>query len=59
MNGALASLAKRLAISVFPTPVGPIMMIFLGVISSRSDSSTCWRRHLLRNAIATDLFALF
>ena len=34
MNGAFASLARRRAISVLPTPVGPIMMMFLGVISS-------------------------
>ena len=33
MNGALASLASRRAISVLPTPVGPIIRMFLGVIS--------------------------
>ncbi len=33
-KGALTSLAKRRAISVFPTPVGPFIIIFLGVISS-------------------------
>src|ERR1700690_1159020 len=53
MNGACASLARRRAISVLPTPVGPIMRMFFGVISPRMDSSTCWRRQRLRKAIAT------
>ena len=54
MNGARASRAKRRAISVLPTPVGPIIRIFLGVISLRNtSSSTCARRHRLRSAIAT------
>ena len=35
MNGALASLASRRAISVLPTPVGPIIRMFLGITSSR------------------------
>ena len=35
MNGAWASRASRRAISVFPTPVGPIMMMFFGATSSR------------------------
>jgi hypothetical protein len=56
-NGAWASLASRRATSVFPTPVGPIMMMFLGAISSRSSSGTCWRRQRLRSAIATARFA--
>ena len=30
--------ANRLAISVFPTPVGPIIKMFFGVISSRISS---------------------
>src|SRR5690606_495034 len=59
MNGALASLARRRAISVLPTPVGPIMRIFLGWISWRRGSGTCWRRQRLRRATATDFFALF
>jgi hypothetical protein len=29
-NGACANFASRRAISVFPTPVGPIMMMFFG-----------------------------
>src|SRR6266850_1996027 len=57
MNGALARRARRRAISVLPTPVGPIMRMFLGVISARSGSGTCERRQRLRNAIATARFA--
>ena len=38
MNGAPASLASRRAISVLPTPVGPMRMMLLGAISSRIDS---------------------
>src|SRR6476619_6733242 len=57
MNGASASLARRRAISVLPTPVGPIMRMFLGVISWRSGSATCWRRQRLRSAMATARFA--
>jgi len=59
INGAGVSRARRRAISVFPTPVGPIMMMFLGTISSRSDSVTCWRRQRLRSAMATARFASF
>ena len=40
-NGASANRASRRAISVLPTPVGPIIRMFLGVISGRSFSSTC------------------
>ena len=32
MNGAPVSLARRRAISVLPTPVGPIIRMFLGAI---------------------------
>ena len=53
MNGACESLARRREISVFPTPVGPIMMMFLGAISSRSGSGTCMRRQRFRSAMAT------
>src|SRR5512134_2120599 len=53
MNGARASFARRRAISVLPTPVGPIIRMFLGVISWRSGSATCMRRQRLRSAIAT------
>jgi hypothetical protein len=57
-KGAAASLASRRAISVFPTPVGPIMMMFLGAISSRRSSRTCWRRQRFLSAIATARLAL-
>ena len=52
-NGALASFASRRAISVLPTPVGPIMRMFLGVISARRSSESCMRRQRLRRAMAT------
>src|SRR5689334_20006516 len=58
MNGASARRASRRAISVLPTPVGPIIRMFFGVISWRSGSATCWRRQRLRSAIATARFAL-
>ncbi len=45
-KGAYAILARRRAISVFPQPVGPIMSIFFGTISSLSPSGIRWRRHL-------------
>ena len=38
MKGAPASLASRRAISVLPTPVGPIIRMFFGDISVRSSS---------------------
>jgi hypothetical protein len=56
-NGAPASRASRRAISVFPTPVGPIMTMFLGRISSRSSGATRCRRQRLRSAMATARFA--
>jgi hypothetical protein len=52
-EGRIGQRARRRAISVLPTPVGPIMRMFLGVISWRSLSSTCWRRQRLRSAMAT------
>mmetsp|Transcript_27060 Transcript_27060/g.56836 ORF Transcript_27060/g.56836 Transcript_27060/m.56836 type:complete len:233 (+) Transcript_27060:1045-1743(+) len=57
MNGAFASFARRRAISVLPTPVGPIMRMFFGDISSRSGDGTRCRRHRLRRATATARFA--
>src|SRR5688572_14174676 len=57
MNGACASFASRRAISVLPTPVGPIIRMFFGVISLRSGSLICARRQRLRSAIATARFA--
>ncbi len=56
-NGAPHSRDRRRAISVFPTPVGPIMMMFLGATSSRSSSGSFCRRERLRRAIATAFFA--
>ena len=58
MKGASAKRASLLAISVLPTPVGPIMRIFLGEISCISSGDSCCRRHRLRRAIATARFAL-
>ena len=42
MNGAPASFASRRAISVFPTPVGPMRMMLFGEISSRIVSGARW-----------------
>src|ERR1700674_1833298 len=53
MKGAPASRASRREISVFPTPVGPIIRMFFGSTSSRSLSSSLSRRQRLRSAIAT------
>ena len=57
MNGAPVSPASRRAISVFPTPVGPIMRMFFGDTSCRIDSGSCCRRHRFRIATATARFA--
>src|SRR5882757_5066126 len=57
MKGASASRARRRAISVLPTPVGPIIRMFLGVISCRRGSPTCCRRQRFLRAIATARFA--
>src|SRR5258705_12556397 len=57
MKGASASRARRRAISVLPTPVGPIIRMFLGVISCRRGSPTCCRRQWFLSAIATARFA--
>ncbi|MEN2840875.1 hypothetical protein HPFOLIGI_03124 [Mannheimia haemolytica] len=59
IKGALASFAKRRAISVLPTPVGPIIKIFLGVTSWRRSSGNCILLQRLRKAIATARFASF
>src|SRR6185437_12677115 len=45
--------ATRRAISVLPTPVGPIIRMFLGRISRCVSASSCWRRQRLRIATAT------
>ena len=52
-NGAPQSFARRRAISVFPTPVGPIIKMFFGATSSRMSSESFNRRLRLRNATAT------
>jgi hypothetical protein len=57
MKGASASFARRRAISVLPTPVGPIIRMFFGVISERKGSLTFWRRQRLRSATATACLA--
>ena len=57
MNGDCASRASRRAISVLPTPVGPIIRMFFGAISSASSGGSFWRRMRLRSAIATARFA--
>jgi len=53
MNGERTRVASRRATSVFPTPVGPIMMMFLGATSSWSSRGRRLRRQRLRTAIAT------
>src|SRR5687767_7377272 len=53
MNGECASLARRRAISVLPTPVGPIIRMFFGATSSASSGGSFCRRIRLRSAIAT------
>jgi hypothetical protein len=56
-NGDDESRASRRAISVLPTPVEPIIMMFFGMTSSaRSGGSFC-RRIRLRSATATARFA--
>jgi hypothetical protein len=46
-------LDERRAISVLPTPVGPIIRMFFGSTSSRRPPSSCSRRQRLRSAIET------
>src|SRR5687767_15832423 len=58
MNGDCASRASRRAISVLPTPVGPIIRMFFGVTSSAMSGDSRWRRMRLRRAMATARFAL-
>ena len=56
-KGEWVSRARRRAISVLPTPVGPIMRMFLGRTSWRISSGRRSRRTRLRRAMATDRFA--
>src|SRR5215831_3025978 len=57
INGHPASRASRRAISVLPTPVGPIIRIFLGRTSSAISGGSFCRRTRLRRATATARFA--
>ena len=59
MNGDCASRASRRAISVLPTPVGPIIRMFFGTTSSARSGGSFWRRMRLRNAMATARLACF
>mmetsp|Transcript_33674 Transcript_33674/g.82607 ORF Transcript_33674/g.82607 Transcript_33674/m.82607 type:complete len:264 (-) Transcript_33674:155-946(-) len=52
MKGESVIFARRRAISVLPQPVGPIIRMFLGTMSSRRDGCTRCRRHRLRSATA-------
>ena len=58
MNGDCASRASRRAISVLPTPVGPIIRMFFGVTSSAISGGSRCRRMRLRSAMATARLAL-
>ena len=58
-NGDCASLASRLAISVLPTPVGPIIRMFFGATSSAISAGSFCRRMRLRSAMATARLASF
>src|ERR1051325_4190428 len=53
MKGDCARPAGRRAISVLPTPVGPIIRMFFGVTSSAMSAGSCWRRIRFRSAMAT------
>mmetsp|Transcript_12362 Transcript_12362/g.17625 ORF Transcript_12362/g.17625 Transcript_12362/m.17625 type:complete len:209 (+) Transcript_12362:211-837(+) len=57
MKGACANLASLRAISVFPTPVGPIISIFLGIISSLMFWGSFLRLQRFRKASATAFLA--
>ena len=58
-KGASANFASLLDISVLPQPVGPIISMFFGIISSLIEPDIFFLLHLFLNAIATDFFALF
>jgi hypothetical protein len=57
MNGESAIRARRRAISVFPTPVVPIIKIFFGSTSWAISSGSFCLRMRFRNATATAFFA--
>ena len=56
-NGEFVSFASRLAISVFPVPVGPFNSRFLGTISALISSGSSFLRHRLRKATAMAFLA--
>ena len=56
-KGAFTSFDNRLAISVLPTPVGPIIRIFLGFTSSLNSSGNKFLLYLFLKAMATAFFA--
>jgi hypothetical protein len=58
-NGELDIRARRRAISVLPTPVDPIMIMFFGITSAARSGASFLRRTRLRRAIATARFAAF
>ena len=51
--------ASRRAISVLPTPVGPIIRMFFGATSSAISADSFCRRMRFRSAMATARFAAF
>ena len=53
----LESRASRRAISVFPMPVEPIIIMFFGMTSWARSAGRFWRRMRFRNAMATARFA--
>jgi hypothetical protein len=58
-KGEEVSRASRREISVLPTPVGPIMRMFLGAISSARTGGSLRRRKRFRRAMATAFLAAF
>ena len=59
LKGASANFESLLDISVLPTPVGPIIKIFLGNTSSFISPFKACLLHLFLRAIATALLAAF
>ena len=58
-NGRRIIVESRLAISVFPTPVLPIIRIFLGITSFCNSGVSCILLYLFRKATAIVFFAFF
>ena len=57
MNGAFANAEILRAISVLPTPVDPIMIMLLGIISFFNFPLICFLRQRFRSAMATAFLA--